>query len=257
MDFSFSQIFISLVVALFVGGAAGLLGAYMVMKRMALVGDALTHVALPGMGLALVWGIDPFGGAFVSLFFTILAIWWLREYTNLPYEALVGIFFATALALGVLIIPDHELVEALFGDIASLSIQDAVFAAIFALVVMAGLQKIRAALLTSTISEDIARASGISVSRTNLLYLLLVALIVAVGAKFVGALLMGSLVIIPAAAAQNVARSFGQYTTLSAIFGIAGAVVGVLLSFFIGVSPGPLVVLCTVTIFGMSFFFRK
>src|SRR3989338_10084521 len=148
-----SQFFIPLLVALFVGAAAGSLGAFMVMKRMALVGDALTHVALPGMGLALIFGYDAFFGALVFLLAAIVGVWWLREQTKLSFEVLVGIFFTGALALGVLIVPNHELVESLFGDITSLGMLDAALAAFLAIVIWFGLRKLRGALIITTISE--------------------------------------------------------------------------------------------------------
>lgn len=252
-----SQLFLPLIVAIFVGGAAGALGAFMIMRRMALVGDALTHIALPGMGLALLWGYNPFLGAFVFLFLGVLGIWWLKGYTSLPFEALVGIFFTASLAVGVLLVPDEELMEALFGNISSLTRLDAVFSVLFALGVFGGIILLRSSLIMTMISENIARAERISVSRTNLIYLMLVAVVVALGVKFVGTLLMGALVIIPAAAAQNIARSFSQYVMLAAFFGVLSAAGGVLLYAFSGFPPGPLVVSVAVSFFILSFFFRR
>lgn len=251
------KILLPIIVALFVGGAAGALGSFMVLRRMALVGDALTHVALPGIGLALLMGYNPFLGAFLSLFVAIVGIWWLKERTRLSFEALVGIFFTGALALGVLIVPDHELVEALFGDITSLTSIDAILAIVLAIFIFFGMRKIKSGFILSTISEDVAKASGISVSRNNFFYLLLVALVVALGVKFVGSLLMGALVVIPAAAAQNVAKSFLQYIGFSVIFGIIGAVLGVILHLATNYPPGPLVVLVAASIFFLSFFSRR
>ena len=94
-----------LVVGTLVGGAAGYVGSLMVSYRMALVGDALGHVALPGIGLALVWQLDPSLGALGALLIGILVIWRLRETTLLPPDTLVGIVFVTSLALGFLIVP--------------------------------------------------------------------------------------------------------------------------------------------------------
>lgn len=239
------------------GGTAGALGAFMLIKRMALVGDALTHVALPGMGLALLWGYDPFIGAFASLSVAVICIWWLRGYTKLPFEALVGILFTGSLAVGVLIIPDAELMEALFGDITSLHVVDGLLAIVIAIIILLGLRAFKSHFIITTISEDVARASGISVSRTDFIYLLLVACLVALGVKFVGALLMGALVIIPAASAQNVARSFSQYISLSVLFGVVGALAGVLLHFATGLEAGPLVVLASAMLFLVSFIFKR
>lgn len=248
---------LQLLVAVFVGGTAGALGSFMILRRMALVGDALTHVALPGIGLALLLQQNPFLGAFAALFLAVIGIWWLKEKTKLPFEALVGIFFTGSLALGVLVVPDHELVEALFGDITSLKPIDGLVAIILALVVAVALGRIKSAFILSTISEDVAKASKISVSRTNFIYLFLVALIVALGVKFVGALLMGALVVIPAAAAQNVARGFSQYMGLSAAFGVASGALGVALHLLTDFPPGPLVVLVSVLIFFLTFLSRR
>ena len=93
----------------------------MLTKRMALVGDALGHVALPGMGLALLLGLNVSLGAFVFLLLGIFFVWLLEIRTSLPTEALVGVIFVASLASGFLIVPEPELLEALFGDISEVS----------------------------------------------------------------------------------------------------------------------------------------
>ncbi len=257
MSFFDQQFILSLVVAIFTGGAAGALGSFMVMKRMALVGDALTHVALPGMGLALLLGYDPFWGALATLLLSVGGIWFLREKSRLTFEVLVGIFFTASLAIGMLIIPEPEVLEALFGDITSLKFFDAVLSIVLTIVIWIGLSLIKNSVILSTVSEDMAKAGGISVSRTNFIYLFLVGILVALGVKFVGALLMGALVVIPAAAAQNLSRGLNGYITLSTVFGILGAILGVMLYFITGISSGPLVVLVSVGIFLISFIFKR
>ena len=87
------QFLISLIVGIAVGAASGFLGSFMILKRMALVGDALTHVALPGIGLALILGFNPFIGAFVLLFLAMILIWKLEQRTDLPIETIGRHFF--------------------------------------------------------------------------------------------------------------------------------------------------------------------
>lgn len=190
----------SLITAIFVGGAAGFLGSLMVTKRMALVGDALGHVALPGMGLALLWGINVSLGALVFLFLGILLIWFLGTKTYLPTETLVGIIFVLSLAVGFLITPEQELLHALVGDIAKVSLGDAFISVILSILVMAIMYKIYPKLILASISEDLAIANKVNIKRNNLIYLLMIAIIVALGVKVVGSLLIGALVIVPAAA---------------------------------------------------------
>ena len=87
------QFLLSLTAGIFIGGAAGYLGSLMLTRRMALVGDALGHVALPGMGLALLLGLDVSFGAFVFLLLGIFLIWLFEIKTSLPTESLVGVVF--------------------------------------------------------------------------------------------------------------------------------------------------------------------
>ena len=110
------------------------------------------------------------------------------------------------------------------------------------------------------ISRELAVSSRIDVDRLNLLYLLLVSTVVAVGIKEVGTLLVGAVVIVPAAAARNVARSLSGFSMLSGIFGVVRATVGVVLSSYLSLPAGPLVVLAGTAIFAAGFlpkFFRR
>jgi zinc transport system permease protein len=104
-------------------------------------------------------------------------------------------------------------------------------------------------MILGIISEDLATSTGINVARVNLAYILLVSLIVAIGIKIVGTLLVGALVIVPAATAKNVSSSLQRYLALSSILGAACSLLGVLLSYFINLPAGPLVVLSGTVIF--------
>ena len=239
----------SLIVGIAVGAASGFLGAFMILKRMALVGDALTHVALPGIGLAFLLGINPFLGAFALLLLAMILIWKLEQRTDLPIETLVGIFFAMSLAVGILLTPQLELYEALFGDISQIGIWDWIFALGAAAIVFNVMIKISDKMLMGIISEDLAVSSGIKIRRLNFIFLLLVALVVAVGVKIVGTLLMGALVIVPAAAAKNISQSFKQFAFWSSFLGLISAGAGIYIAKLFSISPGPAVVLSSVAFF--------
>ncbi len=239
-----------------VGAASGFLGAFMILKRMALVGDALTHVALPGIGLALLFDINPFLGAFALLFLAMVLIWKLEQRTDLPIETLVGIFFATSLAAGILLTPQLELYEVLFGDISQVGIWDGVFAIVAAAAVFGIMIKILDRMLMGVISEDLAISSGIKVRRLNFIFLLLVAVVVALGVKVVGTMLMGGLVVIPAAAAKNVSRSFRRFAFWSSVFGLLSAAIGIYAARLFSIPPGPAVVLVSTFFFVISLVLR-
>ncbi len=238
-----------LVVGAFVGFSAGYLGSIMVSRRMALVGDALSHVALPGLALGLLFGFNPFLGAFALLAATALVTWHLQRSTELPVESIIGVLFVLALAVGILITPQVDLLEALFGDVSAVTTADMVAAAVISVLIVVALRAIYNKLALIMISRELAVSSKVNVERINLVYLLLVSAIVAVGIKEVGTLLVGAVVIVPAAAARNVATSLSKFSLLSGIFGVVSAVVGVALAGYAGAPAGPLVVLTGAVLF--------
>jgi zinc transport system permease protein len=242
----------SICIGVSVGLSAGYLGSLMVLEKMALVGDALSHVALPGLALGILLNFNPFLGAFAFLFVSAVIIWHLGRVTKLSFETIVGAMFTLALAIGILIIPEPELLEALFGDITKVTIIETGVAVLVSAVAMLLANRIYKRLVLSMISEELAVSKGIPVSKINLLYLLLVSLVVAVGIKIVGTLLVGFLVIVPAATAKNLSSDLFKYAVLSAVFGAVSAFAGILSSSFLNLPTGPLVVISGVTIFVIS-----
>lgn len=243
----------SLVVGAFVGPAAGYLGSIMVSRRMSLVGDALSHVALPGLALGILFNFNPFIGAFAFLSVVMLATWYLQRSTTLPVDAIIGVLFVLALAIGILITPETELLHALFGDISSVTPVDALITAVIATGTAYATRLIYRRMTLSMISKDLAISVGVKVDTINLVYLLLVAVIVAIGIKEVGTLLVGAVVIVPAAAANYISSSLRQYGVLSAIFGGISALTGITAAAYTGYPSGPLVVIAGVLIFVISF----
>lgn len=225
------------------------MGSIMVLEKMALVGDALSHVALPGLGLGILFNFNPFLGAFAFLFASAVIIWHLGRVTKLSFETVVGALFTLALAIGILIVPKPELLEALFGDITKVALLDTVIAVVVSFAAILLTKAIYKKIVVGMISEDLAVSTGINVGRINLLYLLLVSVVVAIGIRITGTLLVGFLVIVPAAAARNVSSDLLRYSTLSAMFGAISSASGVLFSSYLTLPPGPLVVFSGITIF--------
>ncbi len=238
----------SLAVALVVGAASGSIGAFIVLKRMALVGDALSHVALPGIALALAYGIDPFWGVIVFLVAAAFIVWWLEGKTYLPTDALVGLLFTASLAVGILTIPDREILESLFGAFPAFS--PLVFALVIGTAsVVTGLSFLFARKFLFTVtSPDLAKVYGVGEYYTLFLLLIFV-FIVALGIKLVGTLLMGALTIIPAAIAKNVSRSMRGYMVSAAVLGGGVAVLGVGVAERIQLLPGPTIILIGTALF--------
>lgn len=245
-----------LLVAAFVAVSASLLGSFAVLKRMALVGDAMSHVALPGLAIALLFNFNPFIGALVFLVVASFGVWFLEYHSDLPIETIVGVFFTASLAIGALLIPEHELLETLFGDITALSRQESIILIVSSIILTVLILMVYKKLTLNMISQEISQSIGVKNSRLELLYLLIFSLVVALGIRFVGALLMGSLVIIPAASAKNLSRSLHKFMILSVIFGVFAAVAGMYISYIYQYPPGPVFIIISSAIFILSLFVR-
>lgn len=253
MEIFFFQPFL---IALAIGISSGLIGAFVILRRMTLVGDALSHVALPGIALALFYHIDPLVGvlAFVSL--AALLIWHLEEKTNLSPEAIVGILFTVSLAIGILTIPDGEVLEALFGAFPLLSFFSlALFlATAFVLVFLTFIFTKR--FLFSVISQELSRIHNKG-RAYDLLFFLIFTTTVALGIKLVGTLLMGALTIIPASAAKNISQSMKGYLLTAAGLGGFEALAGIFIARNLDVLPGPTIILLGGVIFLVSLAFVR
>lgn len=248
-----TNIIFLLIVGGFVGAAAGFLGSFMVLKHMSLVGDALSHVALPGIAIALMLHVSPILGAFVALFIAILGVWYFEKTSQVYPEALVGIFFTTSLAIGVLITPEPDLLEALFGSIEKVQFVEGIMAVVLSILIIFITKLISKQLMLGIISNELTKSLKISTNKINFIYLLLVGIVVALGVKFVGTLLTGALVIIPAASAKNLSSSLRSYYSFSAIFGVVSALMGVFIAGIFHVPSGPIVVLAGIFIFLITY----
>src|SRR5579863_2216846 len=125
-------------IALLVGVASGSVGPFILLRRMALVGDALSHVALPGIALALIYHFDPFYGVIVFLIGVAFLVFWLEGRSRVPPDAIVGLLFTASLAIGILMLPNQDVIESLFGAFPVLS-GPLLFAILSAAIVLAAL----------------------------------------------------------------------------------------------------------------------
>jgi ABC-type Mn2+/Zn2+ transport system permease subunit len=234
--------------------AAGLVGCFAVMRRMALAGDALSHVALPGIGVALALHVHPLFGAAAMLFFGALIVWAIEDRSRLATETIIGVIFSAALAVGSLATSGEDLIEALFGGAAAApSGLETIFGLVAALGVMLFVLSRKNALVIALVSPDIARTVGINVQRLNLLYLEMFALTVALGLRYLGVLLMGSLIIIPAATAKRLSGNLNQMLATAAIIAIAATLAGSAMAASLHRPTGPLIVSLAAAGFFLSF----
>lgn len=240
---------LSVISGIAIGGAAGYLGTLMLSRRMALVAGPLGHLSLPGIALALLWGFDVSLGAFPFVILGVFLIWLFERKTKLPMEALTAIVFAAGVAIAFLLLPIEQVESALVGDISKVDLAGTILSVVASLAVVLTLWKTYSRLVLGNISEELAAAEGFDTKRYNLLYLLLIAVIVALGVKMVGGLLTAALVAIPPSAARNISRNLTQYILWAVVIGVSSAVLGIVLSYIVGLSAGPLIILVSTAIF--------
>jgi zinc transport system permease protein len=248
---------LSLLAGASVGGAAGYLGSLMITRKMALVGDALGHIALPGMGMALLLHVDVALGALVFLALGILVIWRLGERTSLSSETAAGIVFVASLAAGFLIVPEPDLLESLIGDIGKVSLPWAMVSVAVSIGVSILVKRIYPGMMLISISADLAAVEGIAATRYNLLYLAAIALIVSIGVKVTGSLLVGALVIIPPATARLISHDMQRYTSRSVWVGVMSSVAGVVVSRITRFPAGPSIILVGALLFLLALMPRR
>lgn len=237
--------------ALGVAIPAALLGCFVVWRRMAYFGDATAHAAVLGVALALGFGVSIFAGVGLVALTMALTIHYLTS-KGQTADTILGVFAHGALALGlvsVALIPGQrvDLDAYLFGDVLTVSKSDLIVIWGGAAVVISLLAWQWPRMLTATVSPDLAAAAGHNPRRAQLILTLMLAAIVAVAIKVVGALLITALLIIPAATARVFARTPEQMAMVAAGVGALSAIVGLWVAVVLNTGVGPTIV-CTATL---------
>ncbi len=247
----------ALALSVAMASAAGLVGCFAVMRRMTLASDAISHVALPGIGIALALRANPVAGGLAALLLGTLLVWTVERRARLATETVIGVVFSTALAAGSLLASGEDLVDALLGAPGELGRWEAVLGIAGALAVVAFVLVERHRLVVALVSGDMARTSGINVRRLDLLFLLAFALSIALGLRYLGVLLMGSLVIIPAATAKQVARGLDGMLAIAAGLAVGATVTGGAVASRLGRPTGPVIIAVAASFFFASVLARR
>jgi len=244
-----------LLLALFFGVAAGLVGCFALMKRMVLASDVLSHLALPGLGIAYLLKINPLIGGAASLLLGTLLVWRLQKGTGLASDAAIGVVFAASLAIGAIVTPKEDLVDALFGELQQVSILGFFVGLAATLLVIFSLFVLKDRLTISIFSRELAASCGVKVDLVDLYFLLIFSVTILVGLRFMGTLLASALIILPASTARHVADRLWSFLLLSSAASLTAVLAGFLLNTFVlKISTvGPTIVIISALLFGLSF----
>jgi ABC-type Mn2+/Zn2+ transport system permease subunit len=256
MDASHSY---AVLLAVFFAIAAGLVGSVALMKRMVLASDVISHLALPGLGIAYLLKGNPLVGGGATLFLGTLLVWRLQKKTGLATDAAIGVVFAASLGIGALVTPNEDLLEALFGNFQNLSLVGFLLGTVAVILIVTFIVQMKDRLILDLFSPELAAATGVNVARLDLGFLLAFSLTVLVGLRFMGALLSSALIIIPAATARQLTSRMTQFVIVACAASLIAVVVGFMVStlLFKTSTIGPTIVIVSVLLFALSLLKRK
>ena len=235
---------------------SGLVGCFVVWRRMSYYGESIAHSSLLGVGFAIVMGVSiNLGIVFTCLLFGILFLW-LQHSKVLSSDTLLGVLAHLALALGIIVISLNKIkidIHAfLFGDILTVSSSDLWGMYLGVLIAVFLICYNWSSLLLVTIDEDLAKAEGVNTLNINLLFTFILTIVVAISIQIIGLLLITAMLIIPAAASRRLTNSPETMALVATFIGILSVILGIMLSVEIDAPSGPSIVLVSAILFFLS-----
>ena len=233
---------------------AGPLGCFIVWRRLAYFGDTLSHAALLGVALAFLFEVNITLAVFGVCTCVSIALLLLQKHATLSSDALLGLLAHSALALGMVVLAfmtwiRMDLMGFLFGDILAVSKSDIAIVWRGGAIVLAVLAAVWRPLFAMTVNSELAEAEGMNPGRANIIFMLLMAAVIAIAMKIVGVLLITAMLIIPAATARRFASGPEQMAVLAATIGAASVVGGLFGSLEWDTPAGPSIVVAAVVMF--------
>jgi len=240
--------------ALCVGVLCSAMGTYVVLRKLAFIGDGIAHASFAGIVIAYLRGLDYYLGAAVVAIITAVGIGFVHRKGKISLDTAIGVLFTGAFALGIFLMSRQhsyavDLQSFLFGDILSVQPGDLWLIVSLCVAVAIAVIVMYRALLYTSFDPVVAQASGIHAGAIEYVLLVMLALTIIVSLQTVGIVLVAALLVTPAAAAYQLTSRFGPMMALSAVFGAACAVGGLYLSYYLRSSSGATIVLLATAVF--------
>lgn len=236
---------------------AGPLGCLVIWRRLSYFGDTLSHSALLGVTLAYAFSINITLSVFVISSIVAILLINLQKRTKLAGDSLLGLLAHSTLAIGLVLIGflssiRFDLMGLLFGDILAVTTEDIALVWIGGIIILGILYYIWKSIFSATVNYDLAAAEGMRPEISNFIFTLLLAAVIALSIKMIGALLITGLLLIPAAIARNLSNSPKQMIIISVLAGIASVVIGLFTSLELNTSSGPSIIVASLALFVVS-----
>lgn len=248
----------ALVTSVIVGIICGVIGCFIVLRGLALMGDAISHAVLPGVAISFMIGIDFFYGAVVTGVLTALGIGMISRNSRVKSDASIGIMFSAAFALGIILITKArtaiDLTKILFGNVLFVQTSDLWVTIIVGVIVLLTVYLFYKELLVSSFDETMAAAYGLKINLIHYVIMVLLTLVTVASLQTVGVILVVSLLITPASTAYLLTNRLSTMIVLSATFGALASVIGLYISFAYNLNSGPVIALAATALFLLAFF---
>ncbi len=250
----------ALVASIIVGVACAIIGCYIVLRSMAFLGDALAHAILPGVAVAYLVGANLLAGALVAGLIVAVGISFVSRAGTIREDTAIGIFFAAALALGVVLISTMstyavDLTHVLFGNVLGVTGTDLWFSGGLALVVLASIALLYKQLLVVSFDPILGQTLGLRTHALRTGLFLMLAATIVVSLRTVGVALVAAMLVTPPAAAYLLTHRLPAMMAVSALIGVVSAVGGLYASYYLNVASGGAIVLVATAIFVVAFLF--
>ena len=245
-----------------IGLLFGFLGSMVVNNKLAFFSEALGHSALTGIGIGVILGVSD--TIYSMIFFAMImavCIWLIEKRKTISTDTVIGVFSSTAVALGLVLLSKggnfNKYSNYLIGDILSITENEIILLAITFVVTIAVWSILFNKLVLSGINASIAKSRRVNADVLKLVFILILAVVVMISIKWVGILLINSLLILPAATARNISKNIRQYTVLSVVFSLVSCLIGLIGSYYMETAAGASIVMVSAVFFAISLFVSK
>jgi len=242
--------------------SCGIIGTYVVVKRVGFLAGGIAHTVLAGMGIAYFFGGSPLIGAIVAALIAAVLIGWINLRWKQQEDILIAAFWSVGMAIGILFIsrtPGYsiDLMSYLFGNILLVSVQDLYLMLILDIAIIVLIILFNKQFLAAAFDEEFARLRGINIEFFNILMLCMVALTVVLLIQIVGLILVIALLILPAASASQFVASIRRIMTLAIIFSMTITTVGLMISYQPDLPSGSTIIILAGITYGLSVIIQR
>ena len=259
LQYSFMQR--SLLTAVFVGIICASVGTYLMVQRLALLGEAVSHSVLPGLAIAFILGIDIFIGAFLAGVIAAVMIAWVRARSPIKEDAAMGIIYSAFFSLGITLISivqknnKVDLLHFLFGNILGVTTRDVINTAVITVIVLTIIVLFYKELLFYTFDPEGAQAAGLPINLLDFGLIILMSLTIVASLTTVGLALVVAMLITPGATAYLLVKRLQQMMILGSLIGVIASISGMYLSYYFNIPSGPAIVMVAFGFFMLGFLF--